>query len=187
MKSLIQCNGVAFEADDQKWTAKGILRLNVYEEDFEYMTPVIQPYPRSAIKAWSDLHNPELSSLPVTIIFDHAVSQDIYGFADQEKPAWEEVAYQCYKDNQLCVTDQAVEPLSIESVMLYLWHETRKAEWRIGRKLKCNNATCVHSVMRTIKQQGVHKLLNVSVTDETIGLVFKHIFIGVEHDGYAHS
>ena len=176
MKKLIQCNGVAFEADDARWVSRGILKLNVYEEDFEYMCPVIQPYPQSAVKPWAELHNPELSSLPVTIIYEHADKNIAY-----------DVALQCHEYGQLCVTDQVNQRLTIESAMLYLWHELDKAETRINRKLMCNNEVCRHSVVQTIKRQGISELLNVLVSDETIGLVFKHIFIGVEHDGYAHS
>lgn len=176
MRELIQCNGVAFEADNGRWVARGILKLFVYEEDFEYMCPVIQPYPQSAVKPWAELHNSQLGSLPVTLIYGHADKTMAYA-----------VALQCYEDNQLCVTDINNERLTVEAVMLYLWHEVRKAEERVGRPLRSNNARCLHAAMQVIKQQGIGDLLNVGVSDETVVLSFKHIFIGVEHDGYAHS
>lgn len=177
MKSLIQCNGVAFEANDQKWIANGILRLNVYEEDFKYMTPVIQPYPRSAIKPWSELHNPQLSSLPVTVIFSHADKDLAY-----------KVALECYDSKIICVGDQDIEKVTTEAAIAYLWHEMRKAEDRIGRRLLCNNAECIYSVMQVLKRRESSDVLqNIGVSDDMVGLSFRYDFMGVEYDGYAHQ
>ena len=52
---------------------------------------------------------------------------------------------------------------------------------------KYANINCVRSIIQVIERQGIENLINIQPTSCGAMLEFKHITIGVEEDGYAHS
>lgn len=43
------------------------------------------------------------------------------------------------------------------------------------------------SLERVVNHQGLENLTALSTCDGSVGVVFTHIYIGIEKDGYAHS
>lgn len=168
---MIQLNGlIAFVDDGQFYCNKEgkVFNFDIYQEDFEYYRPWWKSNQREL---------PEPNGLPGYTPKIHCMI-----CTDEDQVEW---CYDTIRDTPSFQREFVFlkqQPLEIDAVTLYLLNRLLN-----NPEFKTNNLKCIRSTLTTILSQGIDRLRLIGVGNETIGLRFDTIFIGVEHDGYAHS